>query len=320
MPSCSPLSRRSWAAAASLAGRPGPRPASPGRSRRARRRRRSPLSSPSSSRGSTAASTRSGGGLPAGSARASLRTRRSAPGGRPGATCCQVASPTCSTTTSAPWPPVASFTAATTSCAAWFTLASARPRRPLELLVARGRDDRPRAESLGRSSSPPSRRRRRYPRRGPIRPPEPCARDEHAVGGLEDERERGSLLEAQAVGNRIDVRRRHGDELGVCPVRVLADDRDLVAVLDARVDHDAPSEAVGRRRAHDAGAVGAEDARLGDGGPALTDPEVEVIQRGRAQLDEDVARRRARDRARPRTGARRARRPRGSGSPSSPRS
>jgi hypothetical protein len=65
-------------------------------------------------------------------------------------------------------------------------------------------------------------------------------------------------------------------------VRVLADDRDLLAVLDAGVDEHA--SAFGEARA-----VGAEDARLGDGRPSLPDPEVEVVQRGRSQLDEYIA-------------------------------
>ncbi len=40
-----------------------------------------------------------------------------------------MASPTCSSTTSTPWPPVASFTAAATSPVAWLTVASAPSSR-----------------------------------------------------------------------------------------------------------------------------------------------------------------------------------------------
>ena len=152
-----------------------------------------------------------------------------------------------------------------------------------ELLVAARGDDRPRAESPGDRVRRGRDAAADAPDEDPLAFAEPCAGNEHAVGGLVDEREGGGLLEAQAVGNRVDVRRRHSDQLGMRAVRVLADDRDLVAVLHAGVDQHAL--AVG-----EAGAVGAEDARLGDGGPSLTDPEVEVVQRGRSQLDEDVSR------------------------------
>ena len=50
-------------------------------------------------------------------------------------------------------------------------------------------------------------------------------RDEHSPGGLEDERERRRLLERERVGDRVDVRLRHRDQLGVRPVHVLADRR-----------------------------------------------------------------------------------------------
>ena len=63
-------------------------------------------------------------------------------------------------------------------------------------------------------------------------------RDEHPVGGLVDERERGGLLERDTVAERHDVRRRDRGELGVDALRVLADHVDVAAVLEARVDHD----------------------------------------------------------------------------------
>ena len=84
-----------------------------------------------------------------------------------------------------------------------------------------------------------------------------------------------------------------------------------VAVLEPGVDHDALA-GVGA----DARAVGAEDARLRHRREALAHPEVEVVQRRRAQLDQHLARRRRRDPARPRSAAPRGRRPRGSGWPS----
>src|ERR671936_2412817 len=66
-------------------------------------------------------------------------------------------------------------------------------------------------------------------------------------------------------------------------VHVLADDGDAAVVLDSGVDDDALV-----RPGDDASAVGAEDPGLRDGGEALADPHVEVVQRRGAQLDEDV--------------------------------
>ena len=91
--------------------------------------------------------------------------------------------------------------------------------------------------------------------------------------GLEDEREGGRLLEADAVRAAVDVRGRHGDELRMRAVHVLADDEDARAAFDARVDDDSvafaqPFHSVAER-GDAAGTVGAEDARLGtDGRPA----------------------------------------------------
>ncbi len=84
-------------------------------------------------------------------------------------------------------------------------------------------------------------------------------------------------------GNRIHVGRRHGDQLGVRPVTVLADDVDgAVGRLYAGVDHHALSrlEAVhaAAERFDDAGAVGAEDARLRHRREALADPDVQMVQ------------------------------------------
>ena len=110
------------------------------------------------------------------------------------------------------------------------------------------------------------------------------ARHEHPVRGLEHERERCRLLERQVAGDRVEVVARDRDQLGVRPVHRLADDVHLPAGHDPGVDHDA---LVGAR--DHAGAVGAEDARLGHGGQALADPDVEVVQRRGAQLDERFA-------------------------------
>ena len=68
-------------------------------------------------------------------------------------------------------------------------------------------------------------------------------------------------------------------------VGVLADHGDHVAVLETRIDDDALAGVD-----PDAGAVGAEDARLRHGGKPLPHPEVEVVERRRPQLDEHLAR------------------------------
>jgi hypothetical protein len=112
---------------------------------------------------------------------------------------------------------------------------------------------------------------------------EPGTRDEHPVGGLEDEREGRCLLEGELGGKRVHVVRRYGDELGVRPVHVLADD--VRAVLEAGVDDDLVSgrESVGALPDHlyDSRAVGPEDARLGRGGETLARPDVQMVERGR---------------------------------------
>src|SRR5207237_917301 len=65
------------------------------------------------------------------------------------------------------------------------------------------------------------------------------SRHEHAVGRLEDERERGGLFEREVARNGVDVRRRDGNELRVRAVSVLADHVDrAVCGLDSGADDD----------------------------------------------------------------------------------
>ena len=74
------------------------------------------------------------------------------------------------------------------------------------------------------------------------------------------------------------------------PVRVLADNGDLpVAELVARVDDDPVAGCEAVSGDHDSGAVGTEDSRLRHGRQALADPQVEVVERRRAQLDQDLS-------------------------------
>ena len=76
----------------------------------------------------------------------------------------------------------------------------------------------------------------------------------------------------------------------MCAVRVLADDRDPpVAMVEAGIDDHpiALGEAIARD--DDSSAVRAEDARLRNGREAFPHPHVEVVQRRRAQFDEDLS-------------------------------
>ena len=117
---------------------------------------------------------------------------------------------------------------------------------------------------------------------------------EHPVGGLEDERERGALLEAERLGEWVQLAGGDRLQLAVRAVGVLADDGDPVVVRDARVDDDALPELETldpvAERDDDARAVGAEDARLRNRGQTLANPDVEVVEAGRAEADEHLAR------------------------------
>ncbi len=93
----------------------------------------------------------------------------------------------------------------------------------------------------------------------------------------------------------MHVRGRHRDQLGVRAVAVLADHVDHPSVcLDARIENDALA---GLEAAHtlaerldDAGAVGAENARLRHRGEPFADPDVEMVQCRSAEADEHLAR------------------------------
>ena len=76
------------------------------------------------------------------------------------------------------------------------------------------------------------------------------------------------------------------------PVHVLT--HDPGPLVEARVDDDlvALPEAVDAlaERHDDAGAVGSEDARLGRGGEAAAEPDVQVVEARRPQADQHLAR------------------------------
>ena len=164
-------------------------------------------------------------------------------------------------------------------------LVGAELTRAGELRLARRRDDHPSAQRLC------DRERRRghaaayAPDEDGLALAQPGARDEHAVGGLEHERERSRVLERDLIRQRVDILRRHDHELCVRAVEALADDRDPpVAVLDSGIDHDALA-GVGAETC----AVGAEDARLRHRRETLADPEIQMVERGGAQLNEHLA-------------------------------
>ena len=164
----------------------------------------------------------------------------------------------------------------------------------LELRVAGGGHEHARAERLrdregrGRDAAADS------PGEHPLALAQPRARHEHPERGLEDEWEGRRLLEAQAVGDGVDVRRRHRDQLGVRAVAVLADHVDSpVARLDAGIDDD---PLAGLEAAHavaqlldNTRSVRSEDARLRHRRHSLADPDVEMVQRRGAQADEHLA-------------------------------
>jgi hypothetical protein len=170
----------------------------------------------------------------------------------------------------------------------------AEPAGALELRVARRGDDHARAEHLGDRERRGRDAAADAPCEHPLALAQARPRHEHPVGRRKDEREGGRLLEAQAVGDGVDVRRRDGDQLRVRAVPVLPDHVDApVARLDPGVDDDALAGLESRHalaeRLDDAGSVGAEDARLGDGRQALADPDVEMVQRRGAETDEHLA-------------------------------
>ena len=72
-------------------------------------------------------------------------------------------------------------------------------------------------------------------------------------------------------------------------VGVLADDGDAsVAEVDPGIDDDACTRLVGVAAHDDAGPVGAEDSRFRHRGKAFADPDVEVVERRSAELDQHL--------------------------------
>src|SRR5580765_6307046 len=71
---------------------------------------------------------------------------------------------------------------------------------------------------------------------------------------------------------------------------MLADDGDpAVAEIVSRIDDDPVAWCETISRDDDARTVGAEDARLRHGGETFADPDVEVVERGGSQLDQDLS-------------------------------
>jgi hypothetical protein len=162
-----------------------------------------------------------------------------------------------------------------------------------ELLVARRRDDRARAERSCDLEGCECDAAADAPDENPLVLFQGRLRNEHAVRGLEGERERSCLLERERVVERIQLGSRNSLELAVRAVGVLADHRDPPVVRDAWVHDDALAdvEAVDgvSERCDHAGAVRTEDARLRNRRQALAHPHVEVVQRGCSERHQDLA-------------------------------
>ena len=198
----------------------------------------------------------------------------------------------------------------------WFTVASAPSSRgALELRVARRRDDRRGRRAPSRSRAPRSQTPLPIPQISTHSPG--CRRAfvtsmRYAVSKTSGKAAASSNERSSGIG--WTALRGTATSSAYVPSRCSPRTWIPPLVREAGVDHDALVGA-----GDHAGAVGAEDVRLRrrDGQP-LPDPDVEVVERRGAELDEHLARRRARDRARPRSGGPRGRRPRGCGSPSRP--
>ena len=159
---------------------------------------------------------------------------------------------------------------------------SAQRPRALELLHARGGDDRPRSEGACELERCDRDAAADTPDQHPLSLREACLGHEHPVRGLEDERKSSPLLERKGVVEHVQLRGRQRLELAVRAVGVLSDDRDTAVVSDAGIEDDAvpDSEALDAfaQRSDDAGSVCAEDPGLGNRGQPLPHPHVQVVQ------------------------------------------
>ena len=95
-------------------------------------------------------------------------------------------------------------------------------------------------------------------------------RDQHAVRGLEHEREGCGLLERERFGERVELSGRDRLEFAIRPIGVLPDDGDTAVVDDPRVDDNAIAhrkllDAVAER-GDETSSVCTQDARLGNRG------------------------------------------------------
>ena len=124
----------------------------------------------------------------------------------------------------------------------------------------------------------------------------------------------------RAVVERVELRGCDRLELAAGPVGVLADHRDATVVRDPGIQDDAIAERKaldpGAQADDDSGAVGTQDAGLGDRGETASHPDVQVVQCRLHASRPGPRRQRARGRERPRSGGPRGRRLRGCVSPS----
>ena len=181
--------------------------------------------------------------------------------------------------------------------------------RPLELLVGARSDERLRARARARSRTPRSRRRRRSPRSAPIHPPAPPP-SSRACGTPSRTRAGTPPLPRSRSRRRADTPAPGIAISSQCVPSVCSPITLIPAVLDPRVDHDALA-----RVDPDAGAVGAEDARLRHRRESLrTHRSRWLSEAARSQTSTSPAP--GPGRGRPRSAAPPARRPRGSEWPS----
>ena len=167
--------------------------------------------------------------------------------------------------------------------------------RPRELLRARGGDDGTGTQGAAELERCEGDTAADPPDEDPLAFLHCGLRDEHAVSGLERERECGALLEREPVVERVELAGRNRLQFAVRSVRVLADDRDATVMRDPRIDDDAFADLEALcpfpEGSNDPGTVGTEDPRLRNRGEPLPDPDIEMVQPRGPQGDEYLTRR-----------------------------
>ena len=222
-----------------------------------------------------------------------------------------MASPTQSTTTSAPSPSVSLRTSATGSAVRWFTATAApRPTAVSSLasdpLVTMARAPRWTAICSAAIPTPPP-----TPQISTVSDGRSFARvGQHPPGRQGRQREGRGLRPRHPFGHAGEIGRGHDHQLGDGARKMLAQDREVRAERlfafparragaagEARIDQDSiadrPSPGRGSHRDDLTGAVGADHMRKGGRrvGKPVRHPEIEPIQRRAPDPDQDIIRR-----------------------------